>query len=310
MHLDLTDLKLFVEIAETGNLTRGAQRVFLSAPAASARVRAMELRLATQLLRRENKGVTLTSAGERLLHHARLIRRQYDFLHDDLRDDFGGQVRVFANTTAVTEFLPEVLAGFLADRPGVSIDLQERLTDDIIRAVLNGGADLGIISGQIDTQGLESIPFSTDRLVLAAPIGHALTRPGTLSFSDTLNHEHISLHEGSTLLAFLRGQMDRHGYTRSVRLQVRSFEAMCRLIEAGVGIGVVPESAALRHAKTMQISLVELTDDWAIRTRAVLARSRAALPRSANALVDEIVRAGLGGSGVRPKSAPVSEAKG
>jgi len=297
MHVELVDLRLFVEIADAGNLTRGAQRAFLSAPAASARIRALEESFGAQLLYRGNKGMTLTQAGETLLHHARLVQRQLDYLRDDLtgNGDTGGHVRIFANTTAVTEFLPELLAGFLAERPGVTVDLQERLTHDIVRAIAEGSADLGIVSGDVDAAGLEVIPFSTDRLVLATPVRHPLTRQTSLRFAETLAHEHIGLHEGSTLLAFLRSLMEKNGYDRALRVQVRSFEAMCRLIEAGVGIGVVPESAARRHARTMRIATVELSDPWAIRTRSVLVRSRAALPRTADALVEDIVRAGSGG---------------
>ena len=298
MHLDLTDLKLFTEIADAGNLTRGAQRAFLSAPAASARIKAMEEGLNAQLLYRGNKGVTLTGAGEKLLHHARLIRRQMDFLRDDFADSgrVGGHVRIFANTTAVTEFLPEILARFLVDRPGVTVDLQEQLTHDIVRAIVNGSADLGIVSGEIENPDLEAIPFSTDRLVLATPEGHPLEHRKSVRFAESLSHEHIGLHEGSTLLAFLRGQMEKNGYDRALRLHVRSFEAMCRLIEAGVGIGVVPESAARRHSRTMKIRLVQLADPWALRPRYVLARSLAALPMAARALVQELVQAAAGGA--------------
>ena len=298
MHIDLKDLKLFIAIAEEENLTRGAKRAYLTAPAASARIKALEEVLGAKLLYRGNKGVSLTLAGERFLHHARLIQRQLDYLREDFSDDgaIGGHVRIYANTTAVTEFLPEILASFMADRPGVSIDLHERLTKDIVRGILDGSADLGIVSGEIASDSLEIIPFSTDRLVLATAKTHPLAQKSEVSFASTLQHEHIGLHEGSTLLAFLQSLMEKNGYDQALRIQVRSFEAMWRLIEAGVGIGVVPESAARRHAKTMQIKLVTLSDPWAVRTRSVLVRSRDALPRSALALIEELVRTGAGGS--------------
>ncbi|CUH62317.1 CysJI operon transcriptional activator [Thalassovita gelatinovora] len=296
MHIQLQDLQLFVQIAEAGNLTRGAQRAFLSAPAASARMRALEDQLGAQILYRSNKGISLTKAGETLLHHARLILRQVDFLKDDFAgDDFGGHVRIFANTTAVTEFLPELLADFMAERPQLTVDLQERLTHDILRGIQDGTADLGIFSGEVDAGELEVIRFSTDRLLLATPRGHTLTARPEVRLAETLDYEHIGLHEGSTLLAFLRGLMEKNGYERALRIQVRSFEAMCRLVEAGVGIGVVPESAARRHARTMQLELVRLSDDWALRDRCVALRSRSALPRSARALVEALIQSGVGG---------------
>ncbi|WP_022702266.1 LysR family transcriptional regulator [Pseudorhodobacter ferrugineus] len=293
--MDLSDLRLFVAIAEAGNLTLGAQRAFLSPPAASARIKALETSLAQPLLYRGNRGVSLTKSGEALLRHARLILRQIEFLKDDLGAADRGHVRIFANTTAVTEFMPEILARFLADRPKVTVDLQERLTQDIQRGILDGTADLGITSGPIPDAGLQAIRFSTDHLLLATPRNHPLAAQTSVSFADTLAYEHIGLHEGSTLLAFLRGLMERHGYDRALRIQVRSFEAMCRMVEAGVGIGITPESAARRHAKTMDIALITISDPWAIRDRSVLVRDIAALPHIARALVDELVKAGAGG---------------
>ncbi len=296
MYLELIDLRLFTEIAEAENLTVGAKRAFLSAPAASARIKALEARLGTKLLYRGNRGVSVTQDGETLLRHARLILRQLEYLQDDLTGGDRGHIRIYANTTAVTEFMPELLAGFMAKRPGVTVDLQERLTQDILRGVLDGAADFGIASGPIAEEGIEAIRFSTDRLLLATPTGHPMAKLREVSFAQTLAFEHIGLHEGSSLLAFLRGLLERNGFDRALRVQVRSFEAMCRMCEAGVGIGVVPESAARRHAQTMQIALVPISDDWAVRDRSVIVRSNSALNRTAQALVDELVRTGSGGN--------------
>lgn len=306
MRLDLDDLRLFVEIAEARSLTQGARRAFLSAPAASARIRAIEAQLPQPLLVRGNRGVALTETGETLLRHARLVLRQMDVLRDDLsgRGEETGTLRVLANTTAVTEFMPEVLAGFLSTRPRVSVDLQERLTDDILRGVRDGAADLGVVSGDLDWTGLDRAVFSTDRLVLATPLGHPLARfpgrPGPVAFADTLAFAHVGLHEGSTLLAFLRGLMERHGYDRALRVKVRSFEAMCRMVEGGVGIGVVPESAARRHAQTMRIAMVPLAEPWATRDRCVVHRAGSPLTRSARALVAELMAMRAGGTAAPP----------
>ncbi|MGJ8629325.1 MAG: LysR substrate-binding domain-containing protein [Sulfitobacter sp.] len=299
MNIELVDLKLFVNVAECGNLTRGAEKSYLSPPSASARMKSLELEVGQKLFNRGNKGVTLTRFGELFLRQARLVLRQVDFLKDEISNAVDGHIRVYANTTAITEFLPELLAQFLSERPGVTVDLQERLTNDIVRSVVDGTADLGIISGDIEDKGLEVIPFSTDRLILATPSDHPLARQKQVQFAKTLEFEHIGLHEGSTLLDFLRRQFRRNGYDRSLRIQVRSFEAMCRLVETGVGIGIVPESAAKRHEKTMDIALLNLRDDWAIRTRSVLVRDRKTLPRTALALIDMLVQASAGGQRLR-----------
>ena len=291
MHFDLPDLRLFIHIAESPSLTQGARKAFLSPAAASARIKSLESQLGSRLLYRDSRGVELTPAGQRLLQHARLIMRQVDYLKSEFTEygtDAVGHIRIFANTTAVTEFLPEVMAGFLAERPGVTVDLQERLSRDIVRGVLDGAADLGIIAGPVQTPGLQVLHFSTDRLVLAVPLGHALAQRQSVSFNDTLAYQHIGLHEGSTLLSFLCEQVEKLGGNLALRIQVSSFEAICRMIEGGVGIGIIPESAARRHSRTMQLAILQLDEAWAVRERSMLVRELDALPGSVRALIDRL----------------------
>lgn len=288
MHFDLADLRLFIHVAESPSLTQGARRAFLSPAAASARIKALEGQLGSRLLYRDSRGVELTPAGERLLQHARLIMRQVDYLKSEFASsgaDSAGHIRIYANTTAVTEFLPEVLARFLAERPAVTVDLQEKLSRDIVRGVLDGAADLGIIAGPVEATGLQVLHFSTDHLLLAVPVGHPLASERRVSLRQTLAYQHIGLHDGSTLLSFLRDHVERLGETLSLRIQMSSFEAICRMVEAGVGIGIIPESAARRHSRTMQLATVELDEPWAIRERSILVRELEALPGGVRALI-------------------------
>ncbi|PZP26806.1 MULTISPECIES: LysR family transcriptional regulator [Pseudomonas] len=288
MHFDLADLRLFIHIAESPSLTQGARRAFLSPAAASARIKALEGQLGSRLLYRDSRGVELTPAGERLLQHARLIMRQVDYLKSEFASngtETAGHIRIYANTTAVTEFLPEVLARFLAERPAVTVDLQEKLSRDIVRGVLDGAADLGIIAGPVEATGLQVLHFSTDHLVLAVPLGHPLASEQRVTLRQTLAYQHIGLHDGSTLLSFLRDHVERLGETLSLRIQMSSFEAICRMVEAGVGIGIIPESAARRHSRTMQLATVELDEPWAMRERSILVRELEALPGSVRALI-------------------------
>ena len=292
MHFDLADLRLFIHIAESPSLTQGARRAHLSPAAASARIKALEAQFDSRLLYRDSRGVELTPAGHKLLQHVRLIMRQVDYLKSEFTEygtDSAGHIRIFANTTAVTEFLPEVLAGFLAERPGVTVDLQERLSRDIVRGVLDGSTDMGIIAGPVQAEGLQVLHFSTDRLLLAVPIGHPLAGEAQVTLRQTLAYQHIGLHEGSTLLTFLRDQVEKLGGQLSLRIQVSSFEAVCRMIEAGVGIGIIPESAARRHSRTMQLALVTLDEPWAVRERSILVRELDALPGSVRALIATLV---------------------
>ena len=295
MHFDLADLRLFVQVAEAGNLTRGAHRAALSPAAASARIKALEGQLNTRLFYRDSRGVALTSSGSTLLRHARVILRQVEHVKTEFAPqamETVGHIRIFANTTAVTEFMPEILARYLAERPGVTVDLQEKLTRDIVRGVLDGSSDFGIVAGPVPTAGLQAMHFSTDRLVLATPLGHALAAHDSVSLAETLDYEHVSLHEGSTLHHFLCDMVAQQGRSVAIRTQVRSFEAMCRMIEAGVGVGVIPESAAIRHRRTMQLAVVGLTDPWCVRERMVLVREFEALPGCARALIAELMAHG------------------
>lgn len=288
MHFDLADLRLFIHIGESPSLTQGARRAFLSPAAASARIKALEGQLDTRLLYRDSRGVELTPAGHKLLKHARLIMNQVEYLKAEFTHfgtDSAGHIRIFANTTAVTEFLPEVLAGFLAKRPGVTVYLQERLSRDIVRGVLDGSTDMGIIAGPVEAAGLQVIHFSTDRLVLILPVGHKLAKQKKVTLKQTLAFQHIGLHEGSTLLSFLRDHVERLGQNLSLRIQVSSFEAICRMVEAGVGIGIIPESAAMRHSRTMQLVTLSLDEPWAVRERSILVRELDALPGTVRALI-------------------------
>lgn len=292
MHFDLTDLRLFVRVADEGKLTRAAERQHLSLAAASARIKALEEQAGLALLYREARGVRLTPAGEAFLHHARCVLQQTDQLRNDLQEYGGGlrgHVRVFANTTAVTDFLPEILPGFLSANPRVNVDLQEKPNAEIARGVLDGRADIGIVAGQVDTLGLQAIHFSTDRLVLATARGHRFARRKRIAFAETLDEDHVGMQQGSTLQTFLAQITERLGKPLKLRIQLSSFDAMCRMIGAGVGIGIVPESAARRNQESMKLALIELTDGWSVRERYVLVRDQARLPGYARALIDTLL---------------------
>ncbi len=291
MHFDLADLRLFIHIAESPSLTQAAKRAHLSLAAVSVRIKALENQLNTRLLYRDSRGVEITPAGQRLLQHARVIMRQVDHLKHDFQeqaDGDAGHIRIFANTTAVTEFMPDILAQFLAGHPGVTVDLQERLTRDIVRGVLDGTTDLGIVAGPVDAPELQTIHFSTDRLVLVVPNGHALQGQDKVRLADAVRYPFITMHEGSTLVAFLRDQLERVGQRLPQRIQLYSFDSICRMVQAGVGVGVIPDSAARRYGAEMKLQVVELDEPWVVRERKLLVRDIDALPGCARELIGQI----------------------
>ncbi len=298
MHFDVADLKLFVHIAELGNLTKGAEGAALSPSAASSRLKSLEGQLGSRLFYRESRGLALTPAGEMLLRHARVILRQFEHVKSDFSihsADAAGHIRIFANTTAITEVLPRVLARFMGERPDVTVDLQERTTREVGRGILDAAADIGIVAGPIGSPQLESRCFSTDRLVLVTPASHPLSRWRSIAFEQSLEYPHVGL-RGSTLQGFLTEMLDNLDRRLTLRIAMSSFDSLCMMIEAGVGVGILPESAAVRHAKGMRLNIVELSDRWAMRERRVLYREIDALPACARVFIDGLMEFNAGPS--------------
>jgi DNA-binding transcriptional LysR family regulator len=294
MHFDLVDLNLFRHIVEAGSITHGAERAHLALAAASTRVRNMEEALGASLLVRGRQGVTPTQAGRTLLQHARTILRQAESLREDLGAYAGGaagQIRVLSNTNALTEFLPEALSSFLATHPNVSVDLQERLSDEIVGLIAEGTADIGIVAGTVDVSALETYPFRRDRFVLVVAREHPLARRSKISFAQVLDYDFVGLDRASALQRFLAEKAAPSGRALRLRVQLRSFDAVCRLVECNVGIGIVPETTAHRVARTMAIAVVALTDAWAMRQLTICIRRLAELPPYARQLVEHL-RAG------------------
>ena len=287
----LSDLSLFRHVVEAGSITRGAERAHLALAAASTRIRNMEESLGAALLVRARQGVTPTQAGRTLLQHARTILRQADRLREDLSAYAGGlagQIRVFSNTNALTEFLPEALSSFLSTHPHVGVDLEERLSDEIVGLIAEGVADLGIIAGTVDAGTLETFPFRRDRFVLVVARGHPLARRHKIAFADVLGYDFVGLDRASALQRFVAHKAARAGQPLRLRIQLRSFDAVCRLVERGVGIGIVPETTARWATKAMAIVDVPLTDPWAVRDLAICVRSFRELPTHARQLVEHL----------------------
>ena len=291
MQFDLTDLSLFRHVVEAGSITHGAERAHLALAAASTRIRNMEKSLGAPLLLRTRAGVTPTPAGRTLLQHARTLLAGAERLREDLGSYTGGltgQIRILSNTNALTEFLPEALSAFLAGHPQVSIDLEERLSDEIVGLIAEGVGDIGIVAGTVETGQLETYPFRSDRFVLVVPQDHSLAaRPG-ISFTEVLEHDFVGLDRASALQRFLADKAGRIGKPLRLRVQLRSFDAVCRMVEAGVGLGIVPETTAQRAGRTMAIKAVALEDFWAARDLTLCVRALTELPPSALRLVEHL----------------------
>ncbi|CAG2153278.1 LysR family transcriptional regulator [Cupriavidus numazuensis] len=294
MYFDITDFRLFVNVADTSSLTRGAERTFLSVPAASNRIKHLEERLQLRLLDRSPQRVVLTEAGRAYLNGARHVLSQLDVLSAELQqfsNGLSGQLRLQANTTAVTEYLPPVLGRFLKVFTDVHVDMRERMSDEIVRNVREGMAEIGVISGSVITDGVESVPFVSSQLMLITPPDHPLLSREHVYFKDTLDYPFVALMEGAASNGFYARAAAALNKQITIRVQVAGTDAIVRMVEAGAGIALVPKACIARLTAHISIGVRDLSDPWSIREFRVCAREFAELSpiarEFATMLVDE-----------------------
>ena len=291
--IDLTSLQLFVAVCELGSIGRAAEREFIAASAVSKRLSDLEATLETPLLYRHTRGVDLTPAGESLLHHARSVMFSLEKMQAELSeyaDGVRGHVRIHANISAIVQFLPEDLGAFTQDHPQVKIDLEEHLSSEVIRAVQEGAADLGICNTGMLTagHGLQHHPYRRDELALIVPAGHPLARVGEIAFEDTLDFDHVGLHSNSSIYLAMREAAAASGRAIRLRIHVTGLDAMCRMIHNGLGVGVMPRRAFELMHGVGRLESVRLTNDWATRDIGLVARDFSTLPLTARLLVDHL----------------------
>ena len=294
MRFDLIDLRLVLNVVEAASITHGAARSGMALASASERIRDMEQALGTPLFERQQRGVSPTPAGTALAHHARVVTHQLELMRGDLgafAKGLRGRVRVLSNTAALLEFLPAVIGGFLAAHPHIDVALEERSSTEIVRGIASGAADIGIVADAVDAAAeLETFPFAEDRLVLVTPQRHPLAARRRIAFADALAHDFVGLPVGSALQEHLAGHAARAGHPLRLRVRLPGFDAVCRLVESGIGLAVVSRTAALRRRRTMAIRVVPLTDPWALRHLRICVKNLRTLPAHAQMLVEHLRR--------------------
>lgn len=270
MNYDLVDLKVLLAVAEEGNLRRGAERSHLSATSVSLRLKALEESIGTPLFTRQSRGVTLTRAGKVMVEHARRCLAQLEQMHADMlpfSQGLSGHIRVFANNNAISSHLPDDLAAFFKAYPSVRISLEERLSQDIVQAILAGHAEMGVVAVESDNPELEFFPYRDDQLVLLVPLDSKLRRgPGgpPVGFSECLTEPFISLQHGAAIHTYLMNHASALGGSLDVRVQVSGYRAVARMVAAGAGIGIVPKSA-IEPTDHEKLAIIELAEPWTIR---------------------------------------------
>jgi DNA-binding transcriptional LysR family regulator len=289
--IDPLSLKYFVSIVEEGSIAAAAEREHIAASAVSKRISELEEIFQAQLLRRTNRGVVATDAGNTLLQLARGVLYDIDNIALQIRDyasGVRGHVRLSANISSINQFLPSEIRVFMSAHPQVYVHLEANISEAIVNAVAENAADVGVVTMADYRHDLEYIPYHSDQLVVITPKEHPLAARRSIKLSDTLEYDFVGLPVGSALhnqLIRAAHELDR---TPRLRIQVNSFDALCLMVEAGLGIGIVPKGAARPYLKGLRIRSIALNEMWATRDLRICIRSLDALPAAARLLVEHL----------------------
>jgi DNA-binding transcriptional LysR family regulator len=288
MRFDLLSLKLFVAVCEHRNISRAAEAGNIAPSAISKRISQMEDMLKTPLFLRSNKGLELTPAAHSLLNHARVILRDLAQMESELFDHaegLRGQIRLHASLSTIVQYLANDIRDFLALHPALRIDLQESLSPEVVRAVAENAADIGIFGGNAVVPGLQVYPYHSDRLVVIMPADHTLARARTLKFRQVAEHDLVGPQPGSYLNSLvLRAAADLDHPLR-FRIRVNGFEPARSMVEARLGIALVSEHHAARYVASGPLVAVPLDEDWAVRHWKICVRDAESLPAPVQLLI-------------------------
>jgi DNA-binding transcriptional LysR family regulator len=289
--LDLATLRLLIAVSEERTLTRAAQREAIAVSAASKRLTDLEKILKVELFSRASKQLSLTAAGETLLHHARHIMLDVEKIGVELGEHargLRGYVRIQANISAIIEFLPEDLENFLSMHEQIGIHLEERPSTGVVEGVEQGKAEIGFCSDPTDSRSLQHVPYRHDRLVVVTRADHPLAVCEEISFAETLDYDHVGLHAESSVVLTMREAARAADRPLRLRIHVPGFDSVLRMVQANMGIGIIPDGAFAVLGAALDLHAVRLTDDWARRELKMIVRDIAALSPVARLLFDHL----------------------
>ena len=291
---DFVTLRLFCAVAQSGSITKGAEICHLALSAASRRLSDFEAATGAQLLERSQKGVQLTPAGHLALQHCIRLFQGLERFNSELSDysqGIRGHVRLWANMSSLTEYLPSILHDFLSHHTDIVLELEEQLSGDIARALVDGIADIGVLANETPMDGLTVMPFQTNELVVLCHASHPLAKRKKVDFKTCLQYDFVGLNQGSSLLELTSRVAEKAGEHMHMRVQVRSFDAMCHMIAAGLGVGVLPLGACASQVQALKLKVVRLNDPWAQRQLAVAFNPQRELSPSAQLLLSALIGA-------------------
>jgi len=291
VNLDLRTLQLFIAVVEEQTVAKAAQREHIAASAVSKRIADLEKEVKVDLFRRHRTGLEPTPAGHALLHHARMLMRNLAQLETELGDyeqGLRGSVRIFANVSALVQFLPGDLSRFLSQHPLVRIDLEEAISPLIVRAVADGVAEIGIYGGNIPAPGLTVLPYRQDRLVVMVPARHPLRKHAAVRLDAVLPYDLVGVQKGSSIDALVVRAATDLGRPVKLRIRTSGFDAVSRMVHAGLGVAIMPERVAQSYRASLKLATVPLDEPWATRHLDVCVLDIASLPPASRLLVDHL----------------------
>lgn len=292
---NLSSLLLFQRAIESGSLSKAAEQTHIALSAASRRIALLEEMYGVPLLFRTPSGVEPTAAGAILASHVRTLLADVGAMNADLAtftDGVRGQVRFFANTSALGRGLPEALASFSAAFPDIRLEVRESRSRKIAQAIRSGAADVGVIMAGVPTEGIELYPYDGDRLVVVVPPNHPL-QGDRVRFKDLLDYDLVSLDKTTAMSRALEDAAAEAGRPLRLRVQVQSFHAVCRMVEAGLGVGILPELSGITYQQGLGLHTLTLDENWAERQMYICTRKET-LPLPARRLVEHLLGRLLG----------------
>lgn len=291
MRFDFKDLELFVAVAEAGSIARAADRCHTVASAVSKRLSDLEQSFGTPLLTRGARGVELTAAGHAFLVKARKLLNQAEQLEEEIQKHSAGlrgQVTVFANMSAIVQFLPEVLATFTARHPDIHVHLEQHLSEHIAIAVQENQADLGIVGELPTLDGLITLPFRQDELMLVVRRDHVVAQSTAIAFDQIAHLPFVGLDANSSLHYVLAKAAADCGKRLDLRIRVASFDAACAMVAAGLGVTILPRLAIAPYVQAFNLASIQLTNAWAVRQLFICTRAAQAPHPAATMLLDHL----------------------
>jgi DNA-binding transcriptional LysR family regulator len=277
---------------QSGSITKGASSCNLALSAASRRISEFEETIGIPLLDRSVKGVTVTPAGHAVMQHALRLFQGFEQLSNELGEyskGVKGHVRLWANMSALTEFLPSALASFLKTHPEIQLEVEEQLSGDIVRALMDGIADIGVFAEGPITTGLDTQMIGRDQLIVTCSKDHPLSKRKSIAFEECLQYDFVGLNRGSSLLELTSRFAEKLSKPMKLKIQVRSYDAMCQMIAVNLGIGVLPFQACGAQIKAMNLKVIQLEDEWASRNLLLATKAKTNLPPAAALLSQHLL---------------------